>query len=374
MKKEKNGFLFIIILAIVGGLVAGMFGEIFTRVYVLKDLYVPYFNQELDLADLNSGRSNLIIREAKKVVVNQDVKVSETVSSIQPSLMGVHRKTNVSSRLEYYDLENPDFLALAITSDGWLVASIPDNTKNAFNVKNYIAISSSREVYEIDEISSFSELPGNLIFFHLKEVSNLAVKKNIKRTELSLGKSLLVVNDFNNALLSSISALEAKEGALSSESLNTRLTLSNEITDNLKNSFVFDLGGNLVAVVASNKEIIPVFAYEHYWQSFFKERKVSRPYLGVNYLDLNKVVSLELKMDKGAWLYSTKAVIKGSPAEKGGLQVGDVITWIDNKEVNGKNDLADIISEYEPNEAVTITYVRDNEEKRIELRLGEKNN
>jgi len=173
MNRTKNGFLLIIMLAIIGGMEAGIFGEIFTRSYLLGDLYAPYGGQELDLASLNAGRSNLIIRDAKKVIVNQDIKVDETIGSIKPALLGVYRELQESSNLAYYDLDNPLFVALSVTSDGWLMASVSDKVRNSFSSQNYVVISDDRQVYKIDEINFVKDLPGNLVLFHLESVSNL---------------------------------------------------------------------------------------------------------------------------------------------------------------------------------------------------------
>lgn len=372
MKKTKNGLLIIIILSVIAALVAGVFGEVVARVYLMKDLYVPYLNQELNLTNLNSGRSNLIIRDAKKVVVNQDVKVAETINYIKPSLMGIHRKLNSQSVKDYYDLENPLFIALAVTSDGWMVASMPTKISASFVPTNYVAIANDRQVYEIDKKATFKNLPGNLVFFHLLQADNLAVKKNVKRTELSLGKSLLVINNYNKMLLSSLSAFEKTPEILNSDSLNARLDLAGNLQNAFNNSFIFDLAGDLVGIIDSNEEIIPAFAYDYYWQSFLQGQELSRPYLGVNYIDLSTNKALDINLDKGAWLRTTKsgAVIKDSPAAKAGLRAGDIITWINNQEINVSNDLADVIARYLPGDKIVLTYVRDDQENEIELELG----
>ncbi len=373
MNKKKNGILFLIILAIIGGMVAGLFGEIITRTYLLKDFYVPYISQEFDLASLNLGRSNLIIRNAKKVVVNQDVKVNETINSVRPALVGIYKKLNPNDKLAYYDLNNPLFVALTITSDGWLVALMPAKINNNFSAQNYIAITVNRRTYKIDKITKFKELSNNLVFFHLVKASNLLVKESVPRSDLSLGESLLVLNNFNDAVLTSISSLEKVPTVLSSDSLNVRLALTNGLGDSYKSSFVFNLAGNLVALVDSNKHIIPAFVYDNYWRRFLNKKNVSQPYLGVNYLDLSNIKPLDLKLSKGAWLYpssTTPAVIKGSPAAKAGLKAGDIITWIDNQELNVDYDLADVISQYQPGEIITLSYRRADKDNKIEVKLG----
>ncbi|QQG52993.1 MAG: serine protease [Candidatus Falkowbacteria bacterium] len=376
-KNNKHRLLPVIILAIFLGLIAGAAGEIVTRVYFLKDFSVPYFNNEVNLASLNSNRSNLIIQDAKKVVVNQDVKVGETIGSIRPSLVGVFKTLAVnekSSSAQYYKLDEPLLVGLAVTADGWIAISAPADFKKNFNVKNFVAITSDRKVYKIDKISDFDNLPGDLIFFHLEAANNLTVKKIVARTDISLGQSVLAINDFSNVLLTSLSSFKKTPTVLSSDSLNTRFTLAGTPEDQFKNSFVFNLAGDLVAIIGEDKEIVPAFSYNSYWQSFFKTGTASQPLLGVNYLDLSTTKSLSLNLEKGAWLHSSEtlpAVVKNSPAANAGLQEGDVISWVNNQALDANNDLADIIASFNPGDNITLTYIRNGVEKEVTLKLGE---
>ncbi len=379
MSINKNRFYPYVIIAVLCGLVAGVLGEIITRVYFLQDFSIPYLSSEVNLDQLNSNQSNLIIRDAKKVVVNQDVKVEETINSLRPSLVGVFKEispktgANVNNN-EFYKLDEPLFVGLIITSDGWVAASIPTAIKKSFSAKGYTVITSDRKTYTIDQISDFKNLPGDLVFFHLNGANNLAVKKNVLRKELSLGQSVLVVNDFNHVFLSSISALQKTPTVLSSDSLNVRLTLAGDLSNDFKNSFVFNFAGDLVALVGADQTIIPAFSYNPYWQSFLKKGNNIQAYLGVNYLDLSSAKSFSLNLEKGAWLHSSEdktAVIKNSPAALAGLKESDVITWVNNQEINLENDLADIIATYNPGDTLTLVYIRGGVEKDVAVKLGE---
>jgi len=70
----------------------------------------------------------------------------------------------------------------------------------------------------------------------------------------------------------------------------------------------------------------------------------------------------------GAWVTQ---VVKGSPADKAGLQVGDLITAVNDDRVSATRTLADIIGKYKPNDEVTIHYLRGQEERTVTVRLGE---
>lgn len=82
---------------------------------------------------------------------------------------------------------------------------------------------------------------------------------------------------------------------------------------------------------------------------------------------------MEKNLDKGALIYprGKVAVLENSPAQKAGLQEGDIITWINNRELDKQNDLADVIATYKSGDKITVSYWRDGQEKQVDLILGE---
>jgi len=367
----KDSFLLTISLATLCGLVAGVCGAMLVGGYVLDNSYSPYSNQELNLNDLNnSSLSSLIIRDPKKVVVNQDIKVEEAINSLSTSLISIFKESDS----DYYSLDKPLFMGLVVTSDGWVMSLLPIDLKDDFGVKGYIAIASDRKIYKIDKINILKNSPGGVIFFHLAEASNLSVRKIVPRSELSLGQSLIIVDNYKNVWPSNLSSFKKFPEVLSSDSLNARLALANNSDSLQKNSFIFNLSGDLVAVVGSNKEIIPAFSYNSYWQGFSNKETALNPFLGLNYLDLSLVRIPNINLNKGALVYANSdkvSVVKNSPAASAGLMAGDIISWVNNQEINSDNDLADLISEYKPGEKITITYLRADQERQVDIKLGE---
>ncbi len=375
---KKYRFWIIVVVAVLCGLSAGVLGEIVTRVYFLKDFSVPYLSSDLNINDLNSSRSNLVIRDAKKVVVNEDVKIGETLSSLKPALVGIFKETATSTsaviKNNYYQLDKPFLTGLVITADGWVMISIPAELKKDFNYKNLVVVTSDRRSYKIDKINILNNVPGDLYLVHLNGALNLSIKKNITRSDLSLGQSLLVVKNISSILPTSLVSIDKGQKVLSSDSLELQLTLAGNIPDTFKHSFVFNLNGDLVAIIDESGNVISVFAYDSYLQNILKKNPSFRPYLGVNYLDLTNIKPLGLSLEKGAWLIDSEdklAILKDSPAQYAGLKAGDVISWINNQEINSANDLADIIATYKSGDSITVTYWRNDQEQETKVILGQ---
>jgi len=381
----------LIIIAAVCGLIAGILGVVISHYYVYPDYSRPYFSPgEVNLASLSANNNGLVIRNPQKVVVNQDVKTTETISNIQPSLVGVFKAikgfTSTSSspiatstatinpRAPYYNLSKPLFIGLIITSDGWVVALPSTNLKSDFKYKNYVVITNDRQIYQIDKISYLDKLPGDLMLLHLVGASNLPIKKIESRADLSLGQSLLIVSGANDILPTTLTSLEKSSQVSSSEVSGATLSLSAANISSFNNSFVFNLSGDLVAIITPDNKIVPAFDYTRSWLDLTQVNQVTTPFLGVNYLNLNLVKTSALSLNQGAWLYpstSVPAVIKDSPADRAGFQAGDVITWVNNRMINANNDLSDLLSNYKAGDTITLTYWRAGSEKSVNVKLGQ---
>ena len=67
--------------------------------------------------------------------------------------------------------------------------------------------------------------------------------------------------------------------------------------------------------------------------------------------------------------YRLSGVVPGSPAEACGLKEGDVITLIDSDPVNNLKDLSNILKSLAPGNRISITFVRDGKETRVETEV-----
>ncbi|MBN2854081.1 PDZ domain-containing protein [Patescibacteria group bacterium] len=383
---ELKNFWLYFLLFFICAIIAGIFGGTIMRSYVMKDIYSPYsYYNEVNLGNLNPSNPSLVIREPKNVVVNQDVKISETINNLKPSFVSVFEKIEppiIADKLRqaetqveemdygyYYDLREPLLVGFIITSDGWAIAPVKDDFD--FSKTDLVVIDSNRRVYDLDELSGVNK--DGLILFRLSEARNLIVRKNLAKTNFFLGQSFLAFQDLNSVIPLNLSSLRETEAVLNSETSNLSLKLSIPETE-LINSFVFNLAGDLAIIINNEGELIPAFSYDYQWRSLIEANPLGRPFLGINYLDLSdiKIASSSQDLNKGALLFSNgkvPAVLSDSPAAKIGLKEGDIITWINNYELNSANDLAEIISLYKPGDKLIINYLRKGEGLKTEVIL-----
>lgn len=80
-----------------------------------------------------------------------------------------------------------------------------------------------------------------------------------------------------------------------------------------------------------------------------------RAYLGIHGTDVPQEASLESGIPLGAYI---KEIEMDSPAMTAGIQSGDVITRIGEEEITSYNELLNILYNSEPEDAITITLMR----------------
>ena len=95
----------------------------------------------------------------------------------------------------------------------------------------------------------------------------------------------------------------------------------------------------------------------------------SHAQLGVTLVSVTSSLAqrYNLAASSGAYISS---VASESSADKAGLQVGDIITKIDNTTVTSASDLMIAIRMKDPDDTVTITYNRNGKEQTVSLALG----
>ena len=97
-----------------------------------------------------------------------------------------------------------------------------------------------------------------------------------------------------------------------------------------------------------------------------------RPYLGVATQDVT------LRSRDRMWYYSegtrcvlVEKVVPDSAAEKAGIQAGDLILKLEDKQIASGDDLSSAIGAYKPGDTATLTLQRDGKEMTVEVTFGE---
>lgn len=92
----------------------------------------------------------------------------------------------------------------------------------------------------------------------------------------------------------------------------------------------------------------------------------NKPYLGVQAMSMTEQIASQFRYDITQGVFIS-AVDEGGAADKAGLQMGDVITKVDDHEIKDMADLTIVKKQYSAGDTVTLTVYRQGETQELEL-------
>lgn len=370
-KKNPNLSVFLLLLA----LIFGILGGIISSFYLWPNFYDNNLSLGKNEINLNSPEymgADLIIQDPKKVYVSQDLKVEESINYLNESLVGIFPKIKNTSTEKYF-IEDELFSGIIISNDGWVMANVlglNNFDKNIFkNNDSFVLISKkAKKVYDIESVVDFSE--KGLIFLKIKDASNLVVRNFVNISDIKNGQGIMAYNFSGDLNINYISKLE--KGALLkfSDNFKNNIALNNNLSDKFKNSFLFNINGDLLALSDSSLNIYPIHDFRPYIYHFLKTKELRKFDFGFYYIDLKDVADNNLPL-YGAWVYNNNSnpVIKGKLADLFGIQSGDVIVKINNFEINDHLSFNDILNNFVIGDKISLFIIRDGELREIKIDL-----
>lgn len=116
---------------------------------------------------------------------------------------------------------------------------------------------------------------------------------------------------------------------------------------------------------------VPINIVKPIIEKYMKEEKFEEANLGIFAYDKEIIPYVDEKIDIQKGIYIAQISLD-SPAAKTGLKIGDVITKIDNLELEKMCDLRSYIYTKSPGDEVTLTIYRNRKEMQIRVKLGTK--
>ncbi len=128
------------------------------------------------------------------------------------------------------------------------------------------------------------------------------------------------------------------------------------------------------AIVARGQGIgfaIPINTAKDMLGDLKSKGRVIRGWLGVSVQDVTREIAenLKLKEPRGALVGD---VIKGTPAEKAGIQLGDILIAIDGRTIQDTPELLRIVAAIPVGKKVAVAVLRNGQEKSFEITIGER--
>jgi S1-C subfamily serine protease len=361
----------------------GLLGAAVFQSYILpKAILSPTFSK---LGIFKKAAENVtIVNKTEEITVKEDDSVNKIAS--QPGVAVVNI-ISISNKNQATPVSSKNGTGIIVASDG-LIATYRTAIVESSAVYKILLFNGSVFDATLVGIDEFT----NLAFLKI-DASNLSTISFANSGDFYPGKKLIAIgnsfenyqNKYSSGLLSNIN----KTLNISGKTLSSSEKLEGAFETDINNQKdylggpVIDYNGELVGITGSltidNQDKffqIPSNVVKNSMELAIKNELATRPYLGIYYLPISKAYALSnnLNRDRGALIYSPSgkqglAIISGSPAEKAGLKINDIIIAVNNQEVNLDNPLSDLLSQHKKGDVVEFLVIRDGQEIKIPINL-----
>lgn len=237
----------------------------------------------------------------------------------------------------------------------------------------------------VNDIAIIKIRAGNLSAVNLGDSSKI----EIGQTVIAIGTALgMFTNTVSKGIISGLARKISASLGEGEEIETLRGVIQTDVAINQGNS-----GGPLInsesEVIGINTAIIfgaqnIGFAIPINWakkdlDDILKHGKIIRPYLGLRYIMLNRKFKERYKLDTdyGALVVkdhvpNSVAVIEGSPAHKAGIKENDVVLEINDKKLDEKKELADVIQDFNVGDEIEVKLLRDGKDIKTKIKLEER--
>ena len=354
-------------------------------------------SSESELASVSSSKeqSNLnITPETNSNLENNSAVLSLSSYSdataaiakkVQPSVVGIKVEYTVRSFFSQSGTVTASGSGIIISEDGYILTNTHVINSKSGSSFYQISEANSIKVYLFDDSTAYdATIIGSDT---LTDLAVLKIEKN-GLTPIEIGDSSTVsVGSFTMAVGSPL-------GLDNSVTMGTVSAVNREITDEdgrkfvliqtdaainsgnsggaLVNSYGQLIGVNTLKASASGVEgigfAIPINSAKEIYTQLIEFKKVKRPYIGIEGIDIDESISKYYNLPIGLYV---KYVADFSAVQKAGLQIGDVITSVDNTPIKTLDELNDIKYKHSIGDTIKLKFLRNGEEKEISIVLAE---
>lgn len=376
MKFLKINTIIIIVISIVSGLLAGFLGCLLFL--AARTINIPLIGK----LEKYLPQREITIQTQEKVTVERDTLLGDSLKQIKGQMVrffiakapltNQNINQNLSENLLSQAYAEKDALGsgFILTSDGWLVTSksVISSSKNS-----YLALTDDNKFYPVQKI--IEDTLTGVVFIKISAV-NLQVASLTDKDSLILGQEALVFNKNKDLTINFLSQIkncpDEQKGNLirNTEKFCEFLKLGKDLDNNFKGSALVALDQSVIGIAGDNG-IIPSYYFKYLLNQTFKNGKIERPTLGIDFIELSSVALSDDNLiktlgNKGILIYR---VIKNSPAQKAGLLKDDIILKINNDSINGQFGLTELIQDYKKGDTLKLTIIREGKNREINLKL-----
>lgn len=369
----------------------------------------------------NNGQNSVLTgsySSQKEIVTSDGQLIAEIAKTVGPSVVSINDEivsggSNTSSSLNNFGLfgftqpqttEQAAGTGIILTSSGLVITNrhvVPAGSKNIS-----ITLSNGTTFKNVTVVGRSSNPSLDIAFLKINNLGNQKLTPAVlgDSSQMQVGDQVVAIGNalgqFQNTVTSGIISGYGRSITATSSSGSNLNLFGNSSTnsENLADLFQTDaainegnsggplvnLNGQVIGInvaMAGNAQnigfSIPINEVKGIINQILKTGKFSLPYLGIRYIPLTASIAKQysLPISNGAFIPPTNStsqpsIINNSPAQQAGLQPGDIITAINNQQINQENSLDSILYQYSIGQKINLSVLRNNKLINISVVLG----
>ncbi len=334
--------------------------------------------------EVESYGSNNETKENVQEENNSTSDLTETLEKATQNVVGISKLKNSGSTI-FSSKTNEEELGLGsgviVSENGYIVT----NNHVAGNKYStcYVTLENGK-VYNGNVVWSDSDLDLAIVKINIKGLSymSLADSDNIKVGQKVYAIGNPIGFEFQRTVTSGI--ISGVNRTIKIEENNKSAYMENLIqtdaTINPGNSGgpLINENGEMIGInsvkITSAEGIgfaIPINIIKPIIEKFISEDKFNEAYIGIFAYDREVIPYLDSSIEFENGIYVANIAVDG-PAKNSELKIGDIITKIDNQEINKMSELRSYIYQKMPKDTVTLTILRNKKTMDITIKLGQR--
>ncbi len=320
----------------------------------------------------------------------EETSVANIVSKVTPAVVSIITESRKSGYYSYFSSGTTQSAGtgMIVTSDGYIIT----NKHVIDGATSVQVITQAGDTYEDVEVVGADPL-NDVAYLKIKDAKDLPTITLGDSKTIAIGQPVLAIGNALGVYQNSVTQGIVSGSGRSVTASDSNGSNSETLTDMIQTDAAINpgnSGGPLVnaagEVIGINTAVstsanglgfaIPISATKGMLNRIIETGKAERAYLGLTYVAVTAEVAKEYKLpvNQGAYIYNSSkssgnAVIKDGPADKAGIETGDIITKVGNIEVGRAGSISTLIGEYKVGDVIEITYIRDGETKVTKVKL-----
>ncbi len=317
----------------------------------------------------------------------KETSIAGIASKVTPAVVSIVSSVYTTNYFGYGSTGQAAGTGMIVTSDGYVLTN-KHVIDGATDIK---IITDAGDTYENVEIVGTDPL-NDVAYLKINGASDLPTVTLGDSKTIAVGQPVLAIGNalgaYQNSVTQGIISGTGREVAAGDsngrnvEYLTDMLQTDAAINPGNSGGPLVNAAGDVIGIntaVAGDANglgfAIPISATKGMLNNIIKNNKAERAYIGVSYTTITAEVAKQYKLsvNHGAYVRSSNggsAVVKNGPADKAGLEDGDIIIKVGNVEVGRAGSVSTLVGEFMSGDTVAFTILRDGEEKTINITLG----